>query len=364
MGWDNITGDSKILPSTGGSIDEIKLESNQAKRIRLVLRENEQPYSYLEHTIEAESIENGATVRSFRTIRCPKTAKNPNAHCPICDGQQFKRRVRNAANVWDYELGKIQKLNQGDGIWKPIATTRKLGIDVLSVDWGLMKTGQTRNDIEYTATNLGPSNFVLPADAVLFDIESEYQPHSIEDMKAIIDSLGLDWNKVITPPALNFPSLEDALKHVMPNGKYKDQTFKQIWEADMSNKGMINFLATKSDRVTPEKAAAQVILVNLGGANIDGVPKGGQASQVTPTQTTAPTQTTQTTAPTQTTTAIDPGRNGKIEEINKILSSSEKFVKGGFALIMDTMKEASNGKTNISDFSDAELDKMLEICNK
>lgn len=387
MSWDNITGDAKILPGGGnGGVDEIKFESGKPVRVRLILRDGEQPYSYLEHAIEAETIgQDGKPTRVFRTIRCPKTSSNPNAYCPICEGQRFRRRVRNAANVWDYEQGKVQKLNAGDGIWKPIATTRKMGVDVLNVDWGLMRTGTDRNDTQYTATNLGAPQMQInvPADQ-LFNIEQEYAPHTIDEMKSIIEGMGLKWEEITVPPQLQYPTLQDALAHVMPNGKYKDQTFQQIWQADQSPRGMINFLATKSDRITPEKAAAQVILVNLGGANIPGVPKynadGSIANGATPTQPqTAAKPTTppmtppsgmQMNPPASTGTNSSPAatvapngdRQKKIDEINSIFASKEKYVKGGFKLIMDTMKEAGGGKTNIADFSDAELDALLKLC--
>lgn len=379
MSWDNITGDAKILPGSGGEVNEVKLESGKPVRVKILLREGEQPYSYLEHAIENETIgQDGKPVRNFRTIRCPKTAKDPNAYCPICEGQRFRRRVRNAANCWDYEQGKVQKLNAGDGIWKPIATTRKMGVDVLAVDWGLMRTGTDRNDTQYTATNLGTMQDPSPVPVEqLFDIEADYAPHTIDEMKAIIDSMGLDWNWVCTPPQLEYPTLQAALAHVMPNGKYKDQTFQQIWQADQSPRGMINFLATKSDRITPEKAAAQVILVNLGGANIPGVPKYNADGSIAgaPTTATPPTATTAHAAPATnppaaatpqqaTVSASNGDRQAKIDAINGIFAKKDKFVKGGFKVIMDTMKAAGNGKTNIVDFSDAELDTLMKLCEE
>jgi hypothetical protein len=370
MSWDNVTGDSKILPSGGGSANEIKLESGKPKRIRL-LDPTKEPYSFLEHTVEVSRVENGQTITLFRTIRCPKTSKNPNAPCKICDGQQLKRRARNAGNVWDHDLGAVQKLCQGEDVWKPMATTRKLGVDIYGVDWVVLKEGSTRNDTKYSSTNMGPSPFQLPASAQLFDIEAEYAPHTEEEAKAIIESIGLKWEDVISPPSIDysvFPTLDSALDHVMPNGKYKDQTFRSMWEADSSPKGMVNFLATKSDRISPEKAAAQIILVNLGGANIPGVPRfnGSAPAQQAPTQTqSVPAQQTpppQNNAGTQPANPSD--RQNKIKQINDLLQSKKKFIDGGFNLIMDTMKQVSGGKTNIVDFTDAELDKMLESCQK
>ena len=370
MSWDAITGDASILPSGGGSADEIRFESGVAKRLRLLMATDGQPYSYLEHCLEVEKFENGQMVRTFRTIRCPKTTMNPNAPCPLCDGQKVRRRVRHVCNVWDYDQNKVQKLNAGESVFKPIATARKMGADVLAMDWGVMKTGTDRNDTEYTATNLGPSAFTPPAGIQLFDIVTDYAPHSIEEMKAIVESAGGDWNDVITPPQLVYPTLQEALAHKMPNGKYKDQTMQQIWEADKSPRGMINFLATKSDRVSPEKAAAQVILVRLGGANIPGVPTsdGGQAIAPTPTNpvpiaqqmaqqsTPAPSQPAQNTAP------VSSDRQEMIKKINTIFSTSDKFKAGGFNLIIETMKQHGNGKTNITDFTDAELSALLKAC--
>ena len=360
MGWDNITGDASILPSGGGSADEIRFESGVAKRLRLLMPADGQPYSYLEHCLEIEKFENGQMVRTFRTIRCPKTTMNPNAPCPLCDGQKVRRRVRHVCNVWDYEQNKVQKLNAGESVFKPIATARKMGADVLAMDWGVMKTGTDRNDTEYTATNLGPSAFTLPEGTQLFDVMSDYAPHTIDDMKAIVESAGGNWNDLITPPALVYPTLQEALAHKMPNGKYKDQTMEQIWNADKSPRGMINFLATKSDRVSPEKAAAQVIMVRLGGANIPGVPTsdGGQI----PTQAPSPAPTAS--APVaQTPTAQTSGdRQELIQKINTIFSTSEKFKSGGFNLIIETMKKYGNGKTNIVDFTDNELKELLKAC--
>jgi hypothetical protein len=275
----------------------------------------------------------------------------------------------------------VQKLNQGDSVFKPIATTRKLGVDITGVDWAIMKTGEGRNDTEYTATNLGQTPFTLPADAQLYDLEADYAPHTIEEMKDIVESAGGDWEKLIVPPALSFMSLQDALAHVMPNGKYKDQKFSDIWEADKTNKGMIYFLGMKSDRVSPEKAAAQVILANLGGISIPGIPVGGVAGTAPAGNSTAPsnpqnpsagiqTQTPSANAPAPAqgtvgkATTISSARQDKINKLNNIFSTKEKFVKGGFQVIIDTMKNASGGKTNITDLTDAELDNLLVMCEQ
>jgi hypothetical protein len=192
-------------------------------------------------------------------------------------------------------------------------------------------------------------------------------------MKDIVEGAGGDWNKLIVPPELTYPTLQEALEHEMPNGKYAKQKFKDLWEADKSNRGMIYYLGMKSDRVSPEKAAAQVILANLGGIQIAGVPVGGV---VPPSQSQIPMSNVpqgiqmqtpqgqpqpqlQKPAPSQTS-----GRQAKIDRLNVIFSTKDKFVKGGFQVIIQTMKDASGGKTNIVDLTDAELDNLLTICEK
>ena len=96
MSWDNITGDSSILPSSNGGQDEIKLESGKAKKIRLILPNGSEPYSYLEHCLEVETVENGQMVRTFRTIRCHKTTQNPNASSPLYNRQKIPKRIHHA----------------------------------------------------------------------------------------------------------------------------------------------------------------------------------------------------------------------------------------------------------------------------
>lgn len=370
MSWDNITGATSILPSGGnGGQDEVNLEVDKTKKIRLLLPNGAEPYSYLEHCLEVESFEGGQMVRTFRTIRCPKTAKNPNAHCPLCDGQQVRRRVRHVCNVFDYELGKVQKLNAGESVFKTIATTRKMGVDVLGVDWGIMRSGKDRNDTTYTVTNLGMTPFEYdPAQhGALFDVEVEYQPPTVEEMKSIVEGAGGDWDRLIVPPALVYPTLQDALAHKMPNGKYKDQTFQQIWDADKSPRGFIAYLALKSERQNEEKAAAQVIYARLGGANIPGVPLddmgGAQPQQNKPASNPTPAS-----APAQTGNAmnkpVSEDRKSKIDKANSIFSTNEKYVKGGFQLIISDMQKYGNGKSNIQDFTDAELDALIEGIQK
>lgn len=375
MSWSNITGEQNLLPSGGyGVQDEIKFEANKGKKIRLLLDDGEEPYSFMEHCLEVVSYESGKEVRTFRTIRCPQTHKNPNAECPLCRGQQVRRRIRHACRVWDYDEGKVQKLCAGEAVFKPIATTMKMGINILNVDWAIMKTGTDRNSTEYTCTNLGQTQFQLPEGAPHYNMEQEYAPHSIEEMKNIVEGAGGNWEKLITPPELVYPTLAEALEHEMPNGKYKGRKFKDIWEEDKSQRGYINFLAVRSERQNEEKACAQVILVRLGGAQIDGVPRTDEEATMKPHQVDPTPQNRRvqeelpfkvdspSQQPAQTQQLQPASRDTKIQEINKLLSSKDKYIKGGFNEILKTMQECSGGKSNITDFTDGELDKMLEAC--
>jgi hypothetical protein len=364
MSWGVVNGTERMIPM--GTNNEMKIEVGKPKKFRLLLQPGEEPFSFFEHTIENEKTESGQTTSVFRTLTCPKCKDNPYAPSKLCDGQQAKRRVRHVANVWDYELGQVKILKGGDSIWKPIGTLVSMGVDVTKLDFVATRTGTGRNDTEYSVVNLGPSMTPLPDGISLIDVRAEYTPATEEQMISTIQSAGLNWNAYIIPPAIQYPaSLKDALAHVVPNTKYKGQSMGQIWE---NNKGMIDFFA-KSNRVTPEKAAAQVILVALGGAQIDGVPNYANGNtpapttyQPAPTAQGAPAPASTPSAPAQTPSAPSADRQAKIQEINKLLTTQDKFKKGGYQVMMDTMKQASNGKTSINEFTDAELDKMVTLC--
>jgi hypothetical protein len=369
MSWAIVNGDERILPSQG-MVNEVKLESGKPKRLALLGQDG--PYSFFQHSLESEKIENGQTTTMFRTVNCPKTKANPNAYCPLCEGQQARRRIRHSIASWDYEENSAKLLTNGDDVFKPMGTLGKMGMDPGTMDWVVSKTGTTKNDTSYSSVNVGPKTLqAVPEGTEIPDPKVAYTPHTVDQMKEIVDGMGLCWDTLIVPPAIQYPgSLREALDHVIPNTKYKGQTMEQVWT---SNKGMIEFFS-KSNRVSPEKAGAQVILVALGGIKIDGVPdysNGGAVVQSKPQQTATVTQPvatgqTQVNQPVNNANVIPPSeatgeKQAKIKEINQLLQTNQKFVKGGYAVIMDTMKTAGNGKTSINDFSDVELDKMLEL---
>lgn len=377
MGWDVITGDASLAPS--GASNEVILEVGKARRVRLLLKGDEQPYSFFQHTLEREKVgDNGQIEKLFRTVNCPKTKLNPYAPCPLCDGQQARRRVRHASRAYDYDTQSAKYLTGGEQIWKPIATLAKVGMDPNTVDWAIMRTGKDRNDTEYSATNMGPAQYIPTQEMyeTLADPREEYKPHSEEEMKAIVEGMGLNWASLIVPPPIQYPpTLQDALNHVIPNTKYKGQTMEQVWN---TNKGMIEFFSN-SNRITPEKASAQVILVALGGAVIEGVPNyslGNAGITNTPASTAGTNPNSNTTPNSSATNGGTVGTNvqqnvqptgerqAKINEINGLLQTNKKFIDGGYKEIIDTMKLASSGKQMINDFTDAELDKMLELCKE
>jgi len=367
MSWGIINGDERLIPQ--GMNHELKIEAGKTYKFRLLLKPGEEPWSFFEHTADNEKVENGQSVKVFRTAICPKGKDNPYAPCKLCDGQQIRRRMRNASNIWSYETNEVKVLKGGEDIWKPMGTLVKMGIDITTLDFAVTRTGTGKNDTSYSVVNLGPATTPLPDDVMskVYDIREEYAPSTEAEMKAMVEAVGFDWNKMIVPPAIQYPeSLQEVLEHVIPNTKYKGQTMKQVWD---TNRGMIEFFA-KSNRISPEKAGAQVLLVNLGGAQIPGVPiYNQQGGTPTPTkvQANTPAQTptdgqAKSDTPAQTPPPVDTGKQAKIKEINTLLQSNQKFIKGGYQMIMDTMKEASGGKTSINEFTDPELDKMLELC--
>ena len=427
MGWDNITGDENILPSTGGG-NEIIVEEGKAKNIRLILRPNEEPYSFFQHGTQITTSDGK---NSYKVIgNCPKTKANPYAPCPLCDGQQIRRRVRHACNAWDFDDNKLKKLCHGEDVFKPIGTIKKMGQDVTAMNWMITRSG-TGRDTSYAVMSMGVAPFTLPEGTVLYDIEQEYAPTPIEVMKQNVEAAGLRWEDVIVPPPIEYPaSLEAAMSHVMPNTKHKGKTLGELWATE---KGMVEFLA-RSTRMSPEKGAAQVILVALGGMQIPGVPNYANGGAVytppqqqvqqpqynatpppppptqqyqhpcgsfnamnttppaapstpavpqvdttppaatiniggtpaTPPPATPPpanTQPPQTGAPLGVAT-ID--RQQVINEINDMLQTVPAIIAGGYQLVVDMLKQASapNNKVMINDFTDAELISLKQLCEQ
>lgn len=365
MGWKNITGEEKIVPSSGsGAIGNmLSLENGKPSRVRLLLQGDQEPYSYLEHCIENETLgDNGQNVRNFRTVPCARTKEHPNAPCPLCDGQQSRRRVRHVAPVWDYDTNSVKFLNQGEDVYGVIGNSMKMGVDPSSVDWTIMRSGSGRNDTKYTIMPSAPTPFTWPADFTFPDLAAMFAPATEDQMKAAVAAVGLDWNKIINPPELEYPkSIKDALDHVMPNGKYKGQTLGTLFS---TNKGMIDFLS-RSDRQSPEKAAAQVILVAMAGANIPGVPNyamGGAAQQPAQQATNASKQEMSPPANTTPPAANTPPVGGKQDKINTANAELTKAMTEGrvsSADIAPVLKECGNGKTNINMFTDEELDALI-----
>lgn len=372
MSWGIINGDER-LGGMSGEGNELKFESGKPVRVKLLFDENNpEPYSFFEHTIEVEVFKDGKKTTDFRTVRCPKTKQNPNAPCDLCEGQVSRRRIRHAVNVWVYDQQKVLKLRQGEQVFKAMGTIAKMGTDPASMDWAISKTGSTRNDTEYSAVNVGPCQLTeLPAGTTLYNLKEDYKPHTLEEMKAIVAQVGGDWNHFITVPAVQYPAtLQEALDHEMPNTKYKGQKMSQIWN---ENPGMIEWLAN-SKRISVEKGMAQVILVAMKGVMIPGVPNlsGGNvmpsqpAPQQMPSQP-APQQSIpqQQSAPQQTTGAQVNNSQTKINEINQLFQSSKGYEKDGYNYMIGVLSQASGGtKTAIHQFSDAELDKAIEILKK
>jgi hypothetical protein len=270
MSWGNIMGTETILPKSGNS-DEVIFESGKAKMLTVLLPRGSEPHSFFQHIFEYEMVDTqtGARTPAIKVVNCRKTKADPYAYCPLCEGQQVRRRIRHAAEVYDHELKQVKILAAGETVWKPIATIAALpGTDLLNLQFLISKTGQTRNDTNYAVTSM-PLQMALPAGIQLRDMTMLYPPTSIEEMRATAESLKMNWDLLIVPPPIKyFTTLEAALAHKVPNTKYKGQTMQEIYQ---NNKGMIEFFAN-SNRVSEEKAAAQMILVAYEGANIPGVP--------------------------------------------------------------------------------------------
>lgn len=363
MGWEVISGDKRLLPGGGSrNATEVQFDSeNPTKKVRFI--DGSEPYSFLQHGLENDVFEEGQKVHKYRTINCPKVPSDPNAFCPICDGQNYQSRLRHAKPVFDFSDNSVKMLCGGKQIYEPIAMMHKMGVDLTKTDLIINRSGTSRNDTTYTVINsAGDPNFSVPEGTVIPSAQEVYAPHTPEEMKAMAESIGLKWEDVIALPALQFPkNLQEAMSHVMPNTKYKGQTMETIYN---TQKGMLEFLSN-SDRVSYEKACAQVILVSLCGANIPGVPNYGTNPSQAPAQTAQqPANTTTQSAPAEqsagTTSTGTGDRQAVINDINAKMMTKQHFT-GDYNNIMAAIKEVSNGKTNITELGDEELKALLAL---
>lgn len=262
--WDILSGAKKFIDNGSGSqYDEVKLEAGKPFQFRIV----GEPFIFQEHRIEG--FKDGK--QTVRFVRCRKTHENPTAECKLCDADKALRR-RVVCNVYSYADNAIKTLNIGMSAFEVVAQMKAMGLDIASTKFAVTKNGTGLNT-SYVTIQCGMDGADLtPFMEQCKNLEELYKPHTDEDIKKICEGIGVSFEDAITPPQLNFPTLEEAKNHVLPFGKHKGKTLGMVWAEDRSPNGYVAWLATKSTRYNDEKACAMVIYQMEGGVPLGVTP--------------------------------------------------------------------------------------------
>lgn len=347
MGWADVGQSQK---NTNSINDLIKIEDK--KRIRLLLPDS------------------GPITNWIYSINTPaggyKTWVSPDKD----NGEDFFAINRNIFNLkpihagyaYDYDEGKIKILEAGNQIWEGIKVLIDAGKDLNNRDIIIIKTGTGRNT-EYKVTDADPTP--APSGLDLMDkpdLEGRYIPPTYEMVLEDLKVLGFtNPEQIFELKPLDY---QQALQMEIPFGKWKGKTMQEIISLDTQ---YINFLATKIDRMDIRECA-RVISNTILGTNY---PLSGIAPTLEEVDFQAPTDGQTISMNEQenkgqeeiqklNTITIDQ-REAMIKEINNIFETNPVY--HDFMKIINTMKEASapNNKTSIVEFTNAELQKLLQL---
>ena len=357
MGWQDVGQSNK---SSGGASDLIKIEDK--KRIRLLLPESG-PVSHWIYSVSTPA-------DGYRTWTSPD--KEAGEDFFAVNRNVFNLKPVHAGHAYDNEEGKVKILEAGNQIWEGIKFLIDAGKDLSNRDILIMKTGSGR-DTEYRVTDCDPTPAPAGIDAMERpDIMSRYQAPTREGVMEDLIALGfVNPEQIFALKPLDY---QKALQEKIPFGKWKGKTMEEVISLDSQ---YITFLATKIDRLDIKECARVISNTIMGtGFPLSGIaPALEEITFVAPTQTPAATApaitdaTSQATAPQAPQAPVAPvsGLNNRdlmIAEINKIFETKPEY--HDFMKIISAMKEAStpNNKTSVGEFTDVELQKLLQIISK
>lgn len=358
MAWADV-GQSTNNSSSGAS-DLIKIEDK--KRIRLLLPDSG-PVSNWIYSVSTPA-------DGYRTWVSPD--KEAGEDFFAVNRNIFNLKPVHAGHAYDYEESRIKILEAGNQIWEGIKILIDAGKDLNNRDIIIIKTGTGRST-EYKVTDCDPT----PAPAGLDtmerpDIMSRYQAPTYEVVIEDLRMLGFTQPEQIF--ALKPLDYQTALQTKIPFGKWKNKTMQEVVSLDSQ---YITFLATKIDRLDI-KECARVISNTIMGTDfpMSGVaPEMSEVTFVAPTEGQSDAPVSQSQVPTTSNTPPAPPppapapdtptasntRDLMIAQINEIFETQPIY--HDFMKIISAMKEASapNNKTSVGEFTDIELQKLLQI---
>lgn len=219
-------GDSTKGSSNSGGGDPNALKLEDRTKIRLIdLNDARQ---WRQHWVDDQNDKDkGQSVVCIGAGKCPLCAKNADPK----GNQRFRVSRRFATNVYDYGSKSVKVLLGGPMIFDEFAEADDIGIDPLSSDWVILKTG-TGTKTKYKLKRDDAAPFTdMPLDQLrdkahdLSKYDTELSPEKIFE---IIEKLGWDYDSLEGPSF----TMEEALNFKIPFGKVKGHTVEQALRAD------------------------------------------------------------------------------------------------------------------------------------
>lgn len=220
-------------PEKTGGGDPNVLQLSGANKIRLVDDSETGLLAWKQHNVKyLDSDGEPDEDKTPEFVVCP----GPKL-CPLCrkpvnakGKQNFPISKRRATNVWDYGTNSVKVLIGGPQIFNEFKETRDVGIDPLSCDWIIHKTGQNKSTT-YKLVRDNPSHFEfegLVTAETLHNLDKYGDDYSPEKIFEILEKCGWDYDNMKTQEFTE----EQALAYVMPFGKHKGMTIEQILAQD------------------------------------------------------------------------------------------------------------------------------------
>lgn len=183
MAWEDIENGN-----SGNTVDieYTKVKPGEVIKIRILDRE---PFSRWTHWLPKQS----------RTITCAGQG------CPICavmkaqkenkEDATYSSSRRHILHVWNYTTNRLEFFEQGNTVFKQLASFNKMLGDITTCDFKVMRTGEKKD----TAYTFMPEGVTPVAESILNDYKEKkvdfverYKSPEIDDVKKLMAGATFD----------------------------------------------------------------------------------------------------------------------------------------------------------------------------
>lgn len=313
MSWDAVQGQG-----SEGSRDKshLSIKSSQTVKIHILLNPGEEPISYWTHYLR----------NARRSVICPGRDT-----CPICKQGIIKSTRRHAVNVYDYDSNSVKILEQGQTVMQQLKLIydQYQGLD--GVDITIRRIGEGR-ETTYTVIPMPLASPFPHTNLERFEIAILKTPNTPEEIQTLLNGAVAEGN--VGPTTSSAPTSSTPVPSASSNallfGKYRGMTLEEVAVKDM------NYVKWCAENIQDEKVKqyAQAIVNRIAPIPVDPKPVSNKLTLI----------------------------NQAYDLINK-----DPRYKGNLNTVIGKMKEATataqapNGKMLLQDYTEDELNKLIEV---